>query len=141
MAITRVLRVPKVTLPAATLYLDDIEEIIGVLKAEDGDPPILEFVVDDQRCDSLDDLRKIGGQTANFTMDVHWRAKFTWYSLRVEPRERASIFVSGPSVQRQAWVTSQTKEIFDRRSGWIERARWIIVALLFLLILALPSLF
>jgi hypothetical protein len=59
-------------LPAAHLFLDDIEEITEIVANLLGsgvnkpDPSTIKYSVGDRECDTIDDLKKIGGKTKNF---------------------------------------------------------------------------
>jgi hypothetical protein len=139
MTITRQETVPKVKLPAANLHLDDLEEIISILKPEgEEQPPKLRFTVNDLICDSMDDLHKIGkeriGRTSSFTMDVGWQKSCISDELRVTPEFRADLSVGG-SNKRRAWVMEQIYELFKRRIDWLGRFPWLVVSTFFLLYL------
>jgi hypothetical protein len=133
MTIKRRLPQPKkVKLPPAHLYLDDVDEIIGILRPEGEDgPPVLQFTVDDQYCDSVDELRKIGegrigGRTNRFEMNVPWKTKYLHDALEIEPGLRAELSVGG-SVQRQVWAMNQVQGVFIRRTHPRWKYRWLAV--------------
>jgi hypothetical protein len=124
MAIKRQQSLKKVKLPSANLYLDDLEEIINILKPEnDDEPPKLSFVVNDMICDGVDDLSTIGGRTSDFRMGVLWQKDYAQDTLEFSPNFRVECWFSG-SVQRQSWAMSQVHEIFKRR---IDKSRWWVV--------------
>lgn len=71
MTITRKQIVPKIKLVASNIYLDDLQTIIDILKPDgENEPPELKFSTNDLSCDSIDDLRQIGGRTLDFRMKV-----------------------------------------------------------------------
>ena len=56
-------------LPPAKLYLDDITEILQILT--DSNPGCqASFVAGKSKCDTLDDLRDLGGRTTHFVMNI-----------------------------------------------------------------------
>lgn len=121
MAITRQPTVPKVKLPGANIYLDDLEEIINILKPDGEDQPrTLAFTVNDLICDNIDDLRKIGGRTSIFKMELHWKTDYASDELRFAPGDRAYLRIGG-SVKRKVWSTGQIYELFKRRVTWLGR--------------------
>jgi hypothetical protein len=80
-------------LPSATLYLDDVERIVEILKGsvpEDISQPgpygasanpawaSFRFIVGEDECDSVEDLREIGGVTHRF------RIVGVWFELRMD---------------------------------------------------------
>jgi len=140
MVITRLPSVVNAELPAANIYLDDLEEILNILKSDGEDhAPILKFTVNDMTCDSIDDLRKIGGRTSVFEMEVWWEGARLHDALRVSPRFRAYLHVGGDSAQRRTWVMSQVSDLFRRRIDWKAKFRWLIISATGLLLL--PILF
>jgi len=99
---------PKIKLQPANLYVDDIEEILSILKP-DGEPveppPRLQFTIDDQECDSLEDLLKVGekkagGRVHHFEMSLRWNTDYIYDYLYVYRHRRARLEVGG-STQRQ----------------------------------------
>lgn len=129
MVITRQPSVLNVKLPPANLYLDDLEEILNILKPDGEDqPPNLMFTVDDMTCDSMDDLRKIGGRRSTFIMDVAWEGAHLSDELRIIPHLRTSLHVGGGSAQRRAWVMNQVSDLFRRRIDWRAKYRWLIIS-------------
>jgi hypothetical protein len=131
-AITRRLPRPKkIKLPPAHLYLDDLEEIIAILKPENEDsPPELRFTVDDEDCDSVEDLRLIGarkvaGRVGQFEMNVHWKQPYLNDHLEIARHWRADLSVGG-TVQRQTWLRNQVHGVFARRIHWLWRLRWLV---------------
>ena len=131
MAITRQQRVPKVKIPAANIYLDDLEEIINILKPEGEDqPPRLEFSVNDMLCDSIDDLQKLGGRTSRFKMNVTWKKGYGYDEIEFSRIGRVEVWVSG-SGQRRTWVRHQLADIFKRRVRSFGKAPWLVMAVTF----------
>jgi hypothetical protein len=81
-------------LPPARLYLEDIEEIVSVMTErakEDskGKEPVVGFVLGKRECDTIDDLKAIGGKWRNFRIDVGHSTFKTHYtsSYMVAPAE------------------------------------------------------
>ena len=135
MTITRQQRVPKVKIPAANIYLDDLEEIINILKPEGEDqPPKLEFSVNDMLCDSIDDLQKLGGRTSRFNMNLTWQKGYGYDEIEFSRIDRVEVWVSG-SAQRRTWVLSQVADIFRRRITWLGKAPWLVMLVTFLVYL------
>jgi hypothetical protein len=120
----------RIKFPPAHLYLEDLEEIIAILKPEsESEPPTLAFVVDDEDCDSVEDLRtigarKVGGRAARFKMTVYWKNDYD--RLEITSRERADLSPSG-STQRQTWVRTQVHGVFTRRMRTLWKLRWLVV--------------
>ena len=56
-------------LPPAKLYLDDISEILQILTDSNADCQA-SFVAGKSKCDTLDDLRDLGGRTTHFVMNI-----------------------------------------------------------------------
>lgn len=138
MTITKRQTIPKVKLPAANIYLDDIEEIINILKPDGEDqPPKLKFEVNDFFCESMDDLRQIegqiGGSTLNFKINVWWQKTALYDSLEFWHFDRAELLLAG-SAQRRIWVQTQIGNIFRRRTRWLGKAPWLVMSAVFLLV-------
>ena len=57
-------------LPPAKLYLDDITEIWQILTDSSPDDCRASFVAGKSKCDTLDDLKDLGGRTTHFVMDI-----------------------------------------------------------------------
>lgn len=78
--------VPK-SLPAARLYLDDIEEIVGVLSEtlcaaakNSGDPITIRITVRDRICDDVADLPTLGTHAHTFKLSV---SKGSWNEITI----------------------------------------------------------
>jgi hypothetical protein len=138
MGIRRLVPKPEVKLPPAVLYLDDLEEIVGVLRPDGHDQaPVLEFIADDQQCDTADDLRKIGGRPRIFQMRVKWNRPGSADYLYFSPSGRARLEVDGP-VKHQAWALEQVRDVFNRRQSWVGKyRRWVLAAIIFVYLLGL----
>jgi len=75
MAIKNILEVPE-DLPPAHLFLDDVEEIVGIFReyvaprigGKSRNREELSYAVGSRRCDGVDDLKKIGGRTTEFEL-------------------------------------------------------------------------
>ena len=78
-------------LPPAKLYLDDITEILQILT--DSNPGCqASFVAGKSKCDTLDDLRDLGGRTTHFVMNIsspgkHQTLELTPSSTRIHIHE------------------------------------------------------
>jgi len=65
-------------LPPARLYLEDIAEIVGLMRKDaesvfkDSNPDV-RFVVGNRECDSIADLESIGGSSRNFEVSVGYQ--------------------------------------------------------------------
>jgi hypothetical protein len=123
-------------LPSATLYLDDVERIVEILKAsvpENLSRPgpmgaevypawaSFRFIVGDDECDSVDDLREIGGVTHRFAIIGQW------FELQLD-NNAAKIHATGRDGINQE-LHGRLLPIFDERrkkapaswfsSGWL----------------------
>jgi len=65
------------SLPPAHLYLEDIEEIFGAMvdhitRRESPVPEEVKtrFVIGKRECDTIDDLKKLGGRSRRFAINV-----------------------------------------------------------------------
>jgi hypothetical protein len=132
MGIRRLVPRPTVKLPPAVLYLDDLEEIVGVLRPDGHDQaPVLEFIADDQQCDTMEDLRKIGGRPRIFQMRVKWNRPGSADYLYLGSSGRARVEVDGP-VKHQAWALEQVRDVFNRRQRWSGKyRRWVLAGIIF----------
>ena len=78
-------------LPPAKLYLDDITEIVQILT--ESDPGCqASFVAGKSKCDTLDDLKDLGGRATHFVMDIsspgkHQTLELTPSSTRIHIHE------------------------------------------------------
>lgn len=120
--------------------MDDLEEIINILKPDGEDqPPELEFEVNDFSCESIDDLRelgvKIGGRTLNLRMSVWWKKNAFSDSLEFWHLGRAELSPGG-SAQRRTWVQAQIGNVFRRRASWLGKAPWLVMSVILLVELA-----
>lgn len=83
MAIRQVQKEPE--LPPAHLYLEDVEEIAAIMTAatkkerrSEDDVPV-RFTIGDKECDSVDDLKKLGGRSHQFEISAgfnHFRVRW-----------------------------------------------------------------
>jgi hypothetical protein len=134
MAIRQVRKVPN-DLPAAHLFLDDIEEIASVLEKLPGYRQDITskctYQVDDRMCDTIADLKKIGGKTRNFSVSVKGG------SVSISTGSRFYNF--GLSDSEDAWQAfARIRDVFERRSSIRTKARNLPSAVLFTLYFALP---
>jgi hypothetical protein len=131
MAIRERKTVPAPKLPAARLFLDDGETIVGILReayeessyAHPGEKPDIRFQFKDKECDCIEDLQKLGGQTSDFSIlvgqfgtdmgvcSLHLAPSQSWWSLR------------GTEGTAEWKVYGRLQELFKKR-----RKRWIIPA-------------
>ncbi len=125
-------------LPPAKLYLDDITEILQVLTDSSADCQA-RFVAGKSKCDSLDDLKDLGGRTTHFVMDISSPGKHQ--TLELTPSStRIHIYEIGD--QLPAWSKYvNVAAIFEKRKlrlkSAIRTAAWQIFAGLWLLTIAL----
>jgi hypothetical protein len=78
-------------LPPAKLYLDDISEILQILTDSSADCQA-SFVAGKSKCDTLDDLKDLGGRATHFVMDIssfgkHQTLELTPSSTRIHIHE------------------------------------------------------
>jgi hypothetical protein len=106
------------TLPAAKLFLDDIEEICTILKGSSVEGNLsTTFVVDDAKvCESLEDLKRIGGHTRDFDIKIEGRGtNYTSYTIEVRDY-RSSLYLHSPEGRSTDWSKyGQLSEIFKKR--------------------------
>jgi hypothetical protein len=121
--------------PGADIYLDDLAEIVGILKSEGGDATV-EITIGDERCDSLDDLPKIGERIGGRSKNLVLVLRATGDYLYI--KSFGSRLDAGGSAQRRAWVIAQVREVFNRRRvKWVSRFPWTFTIASVLLIVAL----
>lgn len=133
--------VPTVKLPPAKLYLDDLQKIIDILRPEGSEAaPELDITLNTIICDCLEDLRgagaRFGGRTSNFRMEVTWSKPNGWDVLKIYPKRRADLTLSG-SAARRISIQAQVQQVFAKRIRWSGKFRWLIIAALVLLWFAL----
>ena len=78
-------------LPPAKLYLDDITEIVQILTDSSADCQA-SFVAGTSKCDTLEDLKDLGGRATHFVMNVsspgkHQTLELTPSSSRIHIHE------------------------------------------------------
>jgi hypothetical protein len=136
--------------PPARLFLDDIEEIAGVLVAsaqnrkrqgdinEDPAPTKLTFTVKDRVCDEAQELPKI----AKNTIWLMVKAERQYWSMTVLRFSRYSTTLGYYGVTREEQLSTfySLAPIFKRRKLWLATLlhfnRVLVLALMFFLILA-----
>src|ERR1700690_610014 len=110
MGITRIVKVPY-ELPHAHLYLDDVEQICGILRdalrtATPDSPTVLTFSTKDLQMDSIEDLEEHGRSATNFTIKVSRSAVGVFGDCSIELHS-----LSGPTIylysldSEAAWST------------------------------------
>jgi hypothetical protein len=99
-------------LPPAKLYLDDIVEILQIL-TDSSDNCHVTFVAGKSKCDTLDDLKGLGGRTTHFVMDISSPGKHQ--TLELTP-SATRIHVHEVGDQLPAWSKwVNVAAIFERR--------------------------
>ena len=78
-------------LPPAKLYLDDIAEIVQIL-SDSSENSHASFVAGRSKCDTVDDLKDLGGRATHFVMDIsspgkHQTLELTPSSTRIHIHE------------------------------------------------------
>lgn len=78
-------------LPPAKLYLDDIAEIVQIL-SDSSEEVHASFVAGRSKCDTVDDLKDLGGRATHFVMDIsapgkHQTLELTPSSTRIHIHE------------------------------------------------------
>jgi hypothetical protein len=124
-------------LPPAKLYLDDIAEIVQILTDSRADC-LASFVAGRSKCDTVDDLKDLGGRLTHFVLDIsspgrHQTLELTTSSTRIHIHEIGD--------QLAAWSKYvNVAAIFERRKLRLKSAvhavRWPIFAGLWFLTLA-----
>jgi hypothetical protein len=145
MSIKTVEKVPD-DLPPAHLFLDDLEEITGILRdcaspviqGKSRNEELLSYVVGEKRCDTVDDLQRIGGRTTQFVIDYRvWQAvdeagennvfRMRDRSVSIHlSRFHSGLDQSGPSDSEKWLIHARIRAIFEKRK---RRVRWIIAGL------------
>jgi hypothetical protein len=122
-------------LPPAKLYLDDIAEILQVLTDSSADCHV-NFVAGKSKCDTLDDLKDLGGRTTHFLMDISSSGKHQTLDLTTSAT-RIHIYEIGD--QLVAWSKYvNVAAVFERRrlrlksvvrsvGSWIFAGLWLLI--------------
>lgn len=126
-------------LPPAKLYLDDITEIWQILTDSSPDECQASFVAGKSKCDTLDDLKELGGRTTHFVMDIASAGKHQ--TLELTPAA-TRIHIHEIGDQLPAWSKYvNVAAIFERRrlrlKSLVRSLGWRIFAGLWLLTVAL----
>jgi len=125
-------------LPPAKLYLDDITEILQILTDSSADCQA-SFVAGKSKCDTLDDLKDLGGRATHFVMDIsspgkHQTLELTTSSTRIHIHE-----IGDPLPAWSKYVN--VAAIFEKRKlrlkSVVRSVGWRIFAGLWLLTVAL----
>lgn len=127
MAKQRIEEAPSPQLPAATLFLDDIEEIARIFQQAQlklaGDVPNrgelaqLTYQIDDWICDSIDDVKELGRYKTLFELRLQSQYLNCCFYHTVGSRNFASWLTGAPSDVEWA-VHGRVLEVVKRRSGW-----------------------
>ena len=130
-------------LPPAKLYLDDITEILQILTDTSVDCHA-SFVARKSKCDTLDDLKDLGGRTTHFVMDISSPVKHQTLEL-TSSMTRIHIYEVGD--QLAAWSKYvNIAAIFDRRKlklksavrssvgAWIFAGLWLLTVALWMFV-------
>ena len=126
-------------LPPAKLYLDDITETWRILTDSSPDDCRANFVAGRSKCDTLDDLKDLGGRTTHFVMDISSSGKHQ--TLELTPAA-TRIHIHEIGDQLPAWSKYvNVAAIFERRrlrlKSVVRALGWRIFAGLWLLTVAL----
>lgn len=125
---------PPLELPPARLFLDDLEEVIGIFREAQkwADPPIQDqelnttFQVGDWECDTLDDLRTLGEKTRTFHLEVARPYAFSCWTYIY--RDRFAWGSSGLSTEGRWAVYGQLQRVFEKRKlRWYPGLRSVVV--------------
>lgn len=124
-------------LPPAKLYLDDISEIVQILTDSSTDCQA-SFVAGKSKCDTLDDLKDLGGRATHFVMNISSPGKHQ--TLELTPSS-TRIHIHEVGDQLPAWSKYvNVAAIFQKRKlrlkSAIRAAGWPIFAALWLLTVA-----
>jgi hypothetical protein len=121
MAIKPLPRSIPTNLPSARLHLDDISELCDLLKDRPGDWRV-SFVAGDKVCESLEDLKELGGRTNRFSMSVSSSGKSR--SLNITPYSTTiNIYDYASEDKSKEWSTfARVEAIFrNRKLGVVDR--------------------
>ncbi len=125
-------------LPPAKLYLDDVTEILQILTDSNPDCQA-SFVAGKSKCDTVDDLKDLGGRTTHFVMHIsspgkHQTLELTPSSTRIHIHE-----IGDPLPAWSKYVN--VAAIFEKRKlrlkSVVRAVGWRIFAALWLLTVAL----
>jgi len=106
-------------LPPAKLYLDDVTEILQILTDSSADCQA-SFVTGKSKCDTLDDLKDLGGRTTHFVIDVSSSGKHQTLELTTSAT-RIHIYEIGD--QLAAWSKYvNVAAIFEKRKQRLKSA-------------------
>jgi hypothetical protein len=144
-SITKIREVPS-ELPNAHLYLDDVEEIRGILieaykknpyRGSEPEEPTIIFETADSRMGSIEDLRELGGSTTRFTITVgpFHRSQIRFYGI-LNPK----VEIYSLSTEDQWAIYSRIKAVFEHRQyriknvvgalpGWMGWSLWILLTI------------
>jgi hypothetical protein len=129
-------------LPPAKLYLDDITEILQILTDSSADCQA-SFVAGKSKCDTLDDLKNLGGRTTHFVMDISGPGKHQTLELTTSAT-RIHIYEIGD--QLPAWSKYvNVAAMFERRKlklksairsvrSWIFASLWLLTVAAWMLV-------
>jgi hypothetical protein len=129
-------RGPDTELPAARLFLEDLEAIVGILldtfrsgggKYPYDEEPTVRFQLEGKECDSIEDLRRLGGRSRDFRVSVGTRG-----ACFVHISEYSSQWYVIGSKEKQWTVRGELESVFKKRSKRLERlsASLLLIALL-----------
>ncbi len=124
-------------LPPAKLYLDDIGDILRILTDSDMGCQA-RLVAGTSKCDTLDDLKGLGGRTTHFVMDISSPGKHQ--TLELTP-SATRIYIYETGDQLAAWSKYvNVAAIFEKRKLRLKTVAnalgWRILAALWLLSMA-----
>ena len=116
-------------LPAARLFLEDIQEIVNIFLVLLADPnlqpqsaddnPKVQFRIGKEFCDQIEDLRKIAQRTTNFGIKLS-REKFAYPYIDFEVNENSTNWTSNGFPTDSVWTAYRKLEaLFAKR-----RLRW-----------------
>jgi hypothetical protein len=128
MTISRIRTPVPTKLPAAKLYLDDIEEVVRILKEAWARKPIdaheensqitTQFQIGDKVCDEIQDLPKIRKSTGEFTLNIS-RGRLP-YGLEFEITHYATTWTHFGLTYDEAWAAFRKLDALlqPRRLRW-----------------------
>jgi hypothetical protein len=126
MAKRRIEEGPPPVFPAATLFLDDIEEIARIFREfqlklagevpNQNDLEQVTYRVDDWICDSIDDLKELGTYKSMLEVRLEGACSFSFYNAKGSPNFAGWVTGAPPDV---TWAFyGRMLELVQRRRGW-----------------------
>ena len=105
--------------PPARLFLDDIQEITGILveSTEMPEKSTVKLSIKDQVCDEVQELPKIARKTSDLSISVTSGDKFSSSTLRIG--HTIFLYFVGFTREQELYIFHRLAPIFKRRNLWL----------------------